>query len=396
MNRLGNLIQSLCPDGLEYKTLGEICDITRGRVMSKNYIRENEGVYPVYSSQTGNKGIFGYIKTFDYDCESITWTTDGANAGSVFYHKNEKFSITNVCGLLRLKDAVRSSMKFVYYSLQVFTKNYVSDGMGNPKLMSNAMMKVIIPIPPLPIKQEIVRILDTFTALEAELEAELEKRKAQYEHYRNELLTFGDDTLIISLGEMLQPKGYIRGPFGSALKKEYFVGNGVPVYEQQHAIYGKREFRYFIDDKRADTLKRFLVKPQDLIISCSGTIGRISIIDQKDPEGIINQALLILRLNLSKVLIKYVKYYLEAFPNLIICSTGGAITNIEKREVIEGIKIPLPPLEEQKRIVATLDRFDALVNDIAQGLPAEITARRKQYEYYRDKLLTFKRKEAVV
>ncbi|HHW4671156.1 MAG TPA: restriction endonuclease subunit S, partial [Xylella fastidiosa subsp. multiplex] len=86
---------------VRWVTLGEICQINRGRVMSKDYLRDNVGSYPVYSSQTANDGVFGFIDTFDYDFESITWTTDGANAGSLFYHCDKKFSITNVCGLLR-------------------------------------------------------------------------------------------------------------------------------------------------------------------------------------------------------------------------------------------------------------------------------------------------------
>ena len=156
-----------------------------------------------------------------------------------------------------------------------------------------------------------------------------------------------DGVEIVCLGEILQPKGYIRGPFGSALKKEFFLFDGVPVYEQQHAIYNSRKFRYFIDNERAEVLKRFFVKPDDLIISCSGTIGKISIIQPNDSIGVINQALLILRLDLTKVSIEYIKYYLECYPKLIVSSTGGAITNIEKREVIERIAIPLPPLTIQ-------------------------------------------------
>ena len=190
----------------------------------------------------------------------------------------------------------------------------------------------------------------------------------------------------------MQVKGYIRGPFGSALKKSLFVDDGIPIYEQQHAIYNNRLFRYFIDVEYAKKLKRFEVKENDLIISCSGTIGKISIIQKSDARGIINQALLILRLDLSKVLVKYIKYYLGHFTNLIVCSTGGAITNIEKREVIEKIKIPIPPLSEQARIVAILDKFDALTNSITEGLPREIELRQKQYEYYRDKLLSFPKK----
>jgi type I restriction enzyme S subunit len=114
MSSLDHLIAELCPDGVEHRALGDICEITRGRVMSKEYLRDNAGEYPVYSSQTANSGIFGYIDSYDYNCESITWTTDGANAGSVFYHVNEKFSITNVCGLLRVLDQSRINARFLY------------------------------------------------------------------------------------------------------------------------------------------------------------------------------------------------------------------------------------------------------------------------------------------
>jgi type I restriction enzyme S subunit len=115
MTKLDRLTAELCPDGVEYKALGELCHISRGRVISKDYLRDNVGIYPVYSSQTENNGIFGYIDSYDYDFESVTWTTDGAKAGSVFYHVNEQFSITNVCGLLKARDDLQLSTKFIYY-----------------------------------------------------------------------------------------------------------------------------------------------------------------------------------------------------------------------------------------------------------------------------------------
>ncbi len=188
------LIDELCPDGVEYKNLDEMCMITRGRVMSKDYLRANAGVYPVYSSQTLNNGIFGYIDNYDYDFESITWTTDGANAGSVFFHSNEKFSITNVCGLLSVSIPTELCTRFLFYWLQSIVKDYVSPGMGNPKLMSNSIARVPVLVPPLPIQEEIVRILDQFDLLcndlTTGLPAEIEARQQQYEYYRDKLLSF--------------------------------------------------------------------------------------------------------------------------------------------------------------------------------------------------------------
>ena len=145
MNKLDELIAKLCPNGVEYKKIGDICNICRGVVMSKEFIRDNVGDYPVYSSQTENNGELGKISTYNFDGEYITWTTDGANAGSVFY-RNGKFSVTNVCGVLESKDK-NISAKFLYYVLQITTKNYVNSGMGNPKLMSNVMARVKIPLP---------------------------------------------------------------------------------------------------------------------------------------------------------------------------------------------------------------------------------------------------------
>ena len=186
MSRLGEMIQELYPNGVEYKCVGDIALICRGRVMSIDYIKENKGEYPVYSSQTENNGELGFISTYDFDGEYLTWTTDGANAGSIFY-RSGKFSITNVCGLIQVNSDIMYT-RFMYYALSVVSKKYVSSGMGNPKLMSNVMAKIKIPIPPLPVQGEIVRILDNF----AELTAELTARKKQYEYYRDLLLTFDD------------------------------------------------------------------------------------------------------------------------------------------------------------------------------------------------------------
>ena len=178
---------------VEYVQIGDICNISRGRVMSKSYLIDNAGDYPVYSSQTANNGVFGYINTYDYDKESITWTTDGANAGSVFYHNNEEFSITNVCGLLMPKRE-QVKVKYLYYILQITLKKYVNSGMGNPKLMSNTMAKIKIPVPSLEKQKQIVSILDKFEKLTNDisvgLPAEIEARRKQYEYYRNKLLIF--------------------------------------------------------------------------------------------------------------------------------------------------------------------------------------------------------------
>jgi type I restriction enzyme S subunit len=179
---------------VEFVSVGDICRINRGRVMSRDYLRDHPGKYPVYSSQTGDEGVFGYIDSFDYDFESITWTTDGANAGSLFFHSGENFSITNVCGLLQVNDTSLVNAKFLYYVLGRHTMRHVSSGMGNPKLMSNVMARIQLPIPPIKEQERLVKTLDSFNALSNDLSvglpAELNARRQQYEYYRDRLLTF--------------------------------------------------------------------------------------------------------------------------------------------------------------------------------------------------------------
>ena len=176
---------------LEYKKLGDVCEIKRGKVISKKYIQENKGIYPVYSSQTENNGELGKISTYMFNGEYVTWTTDGAHAGSVFY-RNGKFNITNVCGLIKPNNILNT--KFLYYILNTLTKKYVNKGMGNAKLMSNIIELIQIPIPPLEVQEKIVEILDTFTELTESitdgLPAEIDNRNKQYTYYRDKLLSF--------------------------------------------------------------------------------------------------------------------------------------------------------------------------------------------------------------
>ena len=167
------------------------------------------------------------------------------------------------------------------------------------------------------------------------------------------------DTVI--LAELLQPKGYIRGPFGSALKRSEMLSVGIPVYEQQHAIYNNRIFRFFISENKLEKMSRFQVEEDDLIISCSGTVGKVSIIRRNDPKGIISQALLLLRVDKKKILPQYLKYYFdssEGYNAIISRSSGSVQVNIAKREIIENIPILVPNIEMQQKICSVLKYLD--------------------------------------
>lgn len=173
----------------------------------------------------------------------------------------------------------------------------------------------------------------------------------------------------VKLKDLLSYKGYIRGPFGSALRRGEMQQSGIPVYEQEHAINEIRHFRYFIDEKKYNELKRFTVVTDDIIISCSGTVGRISVIKKNDPIGIISQALLILRSNLNIVDVNYLKYFLRSKvgQNAILERSNGSVqVNICKREIIEEIPVPLPSLDTQKNIAQILSSLDDKIELNAQ------------------------------
>lgn len=172
--------------------INELCEVSRGKVISKPYITEHPGEYPVFSSQTENNGELGKIDSYEYEGEFLSWTTDGANAGTVF-HREGKFNITNVCGLLKC-DSKKILPKYLFYVLNIEAPKHVNAGMGNPKLMSNVMKKIKIKVPSLEEQKHVVDVLDKFDELSTDislsLPAEIEARQKQYEYYRDKLLTF--------------------------------------------------------------------------------------------------------------------------------------------------------------------------------------------------------------
>lgn len=375
MSKLNDLIKELCPDGVEYKRVDDVCRISRGRVMSKSYIASNEGEYPVYSSQTENEGILGTICTFDYDGEYLTWTTDGANAGSVFY-RNGKFSITNVCGLLDVQDDVVNT-KFLYYVLVVVAPKFVNKGMGNPKLMSNVMGRISIPIPPLPVQCEIVRILDNFTALTSALTAELTAQRKWYSGLLNSLLSFEgrgaqDGVLWKKLGDAVGIKRGVR-----VVKAQLNEVGEYPVYQNSLTALGN--YNYF----NCNANKTFLITA-----GAAGEIGYSYVPFWAADDCYYFEC------NDSGLMERYLYYALKTRQYKLKRMVRNASVPRLGRYSIENLLIPVPSLEEQQRIVDILDRFDKLCNNLSEGLPAEIAARQKQYEYYRDKLLTFNEKKA--
>ena len=383
MSKLYELIKELCPNGVEYKTIEEVCEISRGIVISKDFIRDNAGEYPVYSSQTENEGCLGFINTFKYDGEYLTWTTDGANAGTVFY-RNGRFSITNVCGLLKVIEKNLSS-KFLYYALSISAPNYVNRGMGNAKLMSNVMASIKIPIPPLPVQEEIVRILDTFTSLTAELTAELTARRKQYEYYRDALLTKDTKVEMKKLGELCQQISNIKW---KNEKNSFQYIDLTSVDRETHEIINPTK----IDSSNAPSRAQQIVKENDVLFGTTRPMLKRSTFISKEFDGqICSTGYCVLRPNQEIVKPRYIYHHINSslFYQYVETHQQGASYPAISDADVKNFAIPLPPLDIQQRIVNVLDNFDAICSDLNIGLPAEIDARKKQYEYYRDLLLTF-------
>ena len=397
MSKLQDLIQKLCPDGVEYKKLGDVCELSRGKVYSKTYIVENAGEYPVYSSQTANNGELGRISTFDYDGEYLTWTTDGAYAATIF-HRKGKFSITNVCGLISIK-ITDLSIRFLYYWLSIKAKEHVYSGMGNPKLMSNQMIPIEVPIPPLKVQEEIVKILDRFAEYAAELQAELQARQEQYEYYRNKLLSFSDinrEHTDVTWMKMSEIGSFIRG---KRFVRTDIVNDGVPCihYGDMYTYYGlyATQSKGWLRNELASKMR--YAQKNDVVIVAAGEnkedIG-IGLAWLGDEPAAVHDACFIFRSNLYP---QYVSHYLRSnyyHRQIVKYVSEGKICSISAKGLGNAI-IPIPTYEEQVRIATLLNNFEALVSDLSQGLPAEITAVQEQYEYYRNKLLSFPRNEKI-
>ncbi len=390
---------------VEWLPLGEVSALRRGRVMSKGYLTENFGPYPVYSSQTANNGKIGSINTFDFDGEYISWTTDGANAGTVFY-RTGKFSITNVCGLITLKNKYPLIYKFLFYWLTIEAKKHVYSGMGNPKLMSHQVENIPVPVPcpdnpekSLAIQSEIVRILDKFTALTAELTAELNMRKKQYNYYRDQLLSFDEEQeKPIYLEKLLDGVEVEWLPLGEITKYEQPTKYLVKAkdYHDTYTIPVLTAGKTFILGYTNETHGIYQASKAPVIIFDDFTTANKWVdFDFKAKSSAMK---MVTSCDDNKTLLKYVYYWLNTLPSEF--AEGD-----HKRQWISNYsqkKIPIPcpdnpekSLAIQSEIVRILDKFDTLTNSITEGLPREIELRQKQYEYYRDLLFSFPKPETA-
>lgn len=375
MNKIEELISKLCPNGVEYKKLGDITTISRGRILTKSQLSSN-GKYPVYH---GGIEPLGFYDKPNRSGDTVMVINVGASAGTVGYSPTEFWASS---GRFCIEHNGLINNKYLYYCLSNVQNALQSKvrKAGIPTLNKSVLENTIIPLPPLEVQEEIVKILNNFTELTSELTSELISRRKQYEYYRDKLLTFGDGVEYKKLGDIGEVSMCKR-----ILKSQTNAVGGIPFYKI--GTFGK-EPDAFISTEMFEEYKSCYSFPKkgDVLISASGTIGKTVIYDGK-PAYYQDSNIVWIDNNEDVVLNKYLYYVYQLSPWRI--STGGTIARLYN-DNIANAKIPVPSLEEQARIVDILDRFDKLCNNFSEGLPAEIEARQKQYEYYRDKLLTFK------
>ncbi len=390
MGKLDDLIKKLCPDGVEYKTLGEVIFSLNTGLNPRKFFRLNtddaQNYYVTIREMVNGKIIFT-DSTDRINDEALRLCNNRSNLekGDVLFSGTGTIGRTVVIE----EDPENWNIKEGVYTIKpnqsLINSKYLSYLLQSDEIKRNYMKKVAggtvqsipmgdlrnqtIPVPPLEVQNEIVRILDKFTSLEAELEAELEARRKQYEYYRDSLFTFGDDVEWKTLGEI---STIFRGEY--ITQKNSKKGN-IPV------ILGGLEPAYYIDKANHNG--------EVIVISRSGaSAGFVSYWNEPIfiTDGFGFEA------NEDLVTSKFLYLSLKNKEKKLNEMKRGAGVPHVSGEKLKAIKFPVPPIEQQNEIVSILDRFESLCNDITSGLPAEIEARHKQYEYYRDKLLTFKKK----
>ena len=390
MSRIDELIGELCPDGVQYKRLGDLGRRNKGTAITAaqmKRIEKPDGPIRVFAGgQTVANVAEGAVPDRHVVRVPSIIVKSRGHIGFAYYdqpftHKAELWSYSIS------RDDV--DQRFVYYYLLTRAKALQEIARATsvklPQLGVRDTDTLRIPIPPLEVQREIVRVLDTFTELEAELEA----RRRQYAHYRDALLTFPEGGVRwVPMGEVGE---FIRG---RRFTKADVVDDGIPSIH-----YGDIYTRYGVDADetvshiRCDLASQLrFARPGDVVIAAVGEtvedVGK-AVAWLGDTDVAIHDDCFLYRHTMNA---KYISYYLQtaAFHSQKSSHVARAKVKRLSAKGLARITMPVPALEEQTRIVAILDKFDALVNDLSSGLPAEIAARRKQYEYYRDRLLTFK------
>lgn len=391
MKNLETLIQELCPDGVEFVKLGDVLDYeqpTKYIVKCKDY--QNEGM-PVLTA--GQTFILGYTDETNgiYEASRENPVIIFDDFTTSFHWVDFNFKVkSSAMKMLRVSSEREVSFRFVYYAMKCIKYQTLE----HSRQWISKYSQIEIPLPPIEVQTEIVRILDKFTSLEAELEAELDCRKRQYEYHRDKLLSFenvgGQEVEWKKMSEVC--KNICSGGTPLTSKPEYYDGN-IPWLRTQEVDYCEiHSTLRNITQLGLENSSAKMIPANCVIVAMYGaTAAKVAI--NKIPLCT-NQACCNLEIDEKQALVRYVYQWICKQYEVLKAMGEGSQHNINAKKV-KDFKIPIPSLEEQRRIVSILDRFESLTTSLQSGLPAEIAARRQQYEHYRDKLLTFKRKGAA-
>jgi type I restriction enzyme S subunit len=390
MSKIDELIAEFCPEGVPVLAFG-------GLVINRDNERRPvtrdlrlSGTYPYY----GANGVQDYVEEFIFDGTFLLVGEDGsvieADGAPVLNWAEGKIWVNNHAHVLAEKPD-GPSLRYLYFYLSTINVSGFVTGGTQKKINQGNLNKIPIPIPPLEVQRKIVSILDKFTQLEAELEAELEARRSQYEHTREQLLNFSGDLSAHPMSELIAelcPEGVEYKTLGELLemiprgkrltKSELPQGGSIPVF------HGGLEPIGFTDQANTPAMTVMVIN----VGASAGNIGW-----SEEPFWCSDGCFALPHSNL--ILPKYLYYCSSANQRFFVDKVRKAgIPTLAPASVL-ALGIPVPPLQIQSEIVSILDKLDALVNDLTFGLPAEIAARRKQYEHYRNKLLTFKELESA-
>ena len=381
MSRLDEVIKELCPNGVEYKELKDICVIKKGVQLNKEKLLE-EAEYPVI-----NGGILpsGYWNDYNVKENTITISQGGASAGYVQYIST-KFWAGAHCYYLELKDK-NINYRYIYHFIKMKQDKLTSSqvGAGIPSIEKKILENLLIPVPPLEVQDEIVRILDDYTKSVEELKEKLNKeliaRKKQYSWYRDYLLKFENKVEIVTLGDISE---YSKDKIDiKELSSENYIGienmlqDAKGVIKSSCLLTEGRCTKFFEGDILIGNIRPYLKK-----------------IWLSDRVGGANTDVLVIKKSIESIDNKYLFFVLssEKFFSYVMRSVKAGKMPRGNKEMIMKYQFPLPPLEVQKRIVEVLDNFEKTCKELNIELSSEIEKKQKEYEFVRNYLLTFEEK----
>ena len=386
MSRLSEMIKELCPNGVEYRKLEDVLKICNG----SDYKKFGEGDIPVY----GSGGIMTYIDTYVYDKPSVLIPRKGSL--DKLYYVDVPFWTVDTIFYTKISEEVLP--KYVFYYLQSQHLERLNKAGGVPSLTQTILNKVLIPVPPLPIQNEIVKLLDNFTeltaGLTATLTAELALRKKQYNFYRDSLLNFVrvDDTIVQTDRQTDRQTALRIGKIVSFMRLSELAEIGTGSSNTNEGL-SEGAYPFFVRSQEVRWKNAYEYDETAIITSGDG-VGVGKIFHYIEGKYALHQRAYRVHVFNERLLPRFLFYYMKTtfYRYITQNAVQSSVTSI-RRPMLDKYPVPVPPLDVQQKIVSILDRFDALCNVLTQGLPAEIAARKKQYEYYRDKLLTFSRKD---